>query len=326
MIRSRVIGTGRFLPEKVLTNIDLEELVDTTDEWIQKRTGILQRHSADKNTGPSTLGAGAALRALESAKICPEEIDLIVCCTSTPDYLFPSTACLVQAKIGATNAAAYDINAACSGFIYGLATIDAFIRSEMYKTALLIGVDVLLTKLNWERRDTAVLFGDGAGAVVLQAQEGENGVLFTELGSDGTAGDLLIMPSGDSRSAVSTGEPEDTTTNMVMDGQGLFKKAVVRFANASADAIEAAGLHPDDIDLFVPHQANTRIIFSAAKRIKFPQDRIFVNIDHVANTVAATIPIALDEAIEQGRIKEDSYVLLAAFGAGLTWASAILRW
>lgn len=326
MIRSRIVGTGRCLPSKVLTNVELEQFVDTSDEWIRKRTGIEQRYTANKDTGPSDLGAPAAIKALEAAKMAPEDIDLIVCATSTPDYLFPSTACLIQSRIGATKAAAFDLNAACSGFLYGLSTIDAFIRAGVYKTALLIGVDVLLTKLNWDLRETAVLFGDGAGAVAIRAEEGDKGVLFTELGADGTVGDLLVMPTGDSRAAVPTSEPESTTTDMVMDGQGLFKKAVVRFAEASIDAVQAAGLTPDEIDLFVPHQANTRIIFNAAKRMNFPKDRIFINIDRMANTVAATIPIALDEALEQGRIKDGYNVLLAAFGAGLTWASALVRW
>jgi 3-oxoacyl-[acyl-carrier-protein] synthase-3 len=326
MIRTRILGTGQYLPEKVLTNFDLEKMLDTTDEWIRQRTGIRQRHVAERGVGTSGLAIPAGRSALENAGIEAQELDLIICCTATPDYLFPATACLIQDKLGASRAAAFDVNAACTGFLYGLATADAFIRAQIYKTVLIVGADLISNRLNWKKRDTAVLFGDGAGAVVVRAEQGDRGVLMTDLGAEGQAGDLLIMPGGGSRNVPT---PENVTMgehDIIMRGRELFKKAVVLFCDAAQKTLDEAGLTVEDIALFVPHQANTRIIDAAAKRLGLPPDKVFMNIDRVANTTAASIPIALDDAVKQGKVAPGSLVLLAAFGAGLTWGSALIRW
>ena len=326
MIRSRIRGTGHYLPEKVLTNHDLEKLVDTTGEWIRQRTGIAQRHVADEGVGSSELGALAARKAIEAASIDPEEIDLIICATMTSDYLFPSTACIVQHKVGAKRAAAFDLNAACSGFIYSLSLADSLIRSGTHKTILIVGTDIMTNRLSWDRRDTAVLFGDGAGAVVVQGEEGDNGVLMTHLGADGGPHELLYLPSGGSKQVIRCDNVDELELGIVMSGRDLFKKAVVLFVEAAEIALRETNMTVDDVDLFVPHQANTRIIFSVSDRLNIPREKVFVNIENVANTVAATIPIALDEAVREGRVKPGSVVLLGAFGAGLTWGSAMVRW
>lgn len=326
MFYTRIIGTGSYLPEKVLTNFDLEKFVDTTDEWIVQRTGIRQRHLAEPGTGSSDMGAEAAKRALQSAGIPASELDLIICCTTTADYQFPSTACLLQGHIGAENAAAFDVGAACSGFIYGLSTADAYLRTGAYKTVLLVGADLLSNRLNWEKRETAVLFGDGAGAVILRREEGTSGLVTTYLRADGQFSKLLVLPGGGSRRPIT---PEVLTSgelDIVMDGKELFKKAIVAFCDACTRALEQAGMTIDDLDLFIPHQANTRIIFAATDRLGLPREKVFTNIEHVANTTAASIPIALDEALAAGRIKSGDKILLAAFGAGLTWGAAIINW
>jgi 3-oxoacyl-[acyl-carrier-protein] synthase-3 len=326
MIRSRIIGTGHFLPEKVLTNKDLEAFCDTTDEWIRQRTGITQRHCAADGQGSSDLGAPAAQAALENAGVDAADVDLVLCCTTTPDHMFPSTACLIQNLIGATNAAAADMNAACSGFMYGLATADSFIRSGQYKTVLLVGAERVVNILDWNRRDTAVLFGDGAGAVVVQAHEGEQGVLNIHLGAHGGFGDLLKLEIGGSKYPVTAENVLSEDRAIAMKGQELFKKAVVVFCDTARQAVETSGISVDDIDLFVPHQANVRIIMAAADRLGLPREKVYLNIDRVGNTTAASIPIALDQANREGRLHEGSNILLASFGAGLTWASAMVRW
>ncbi len=326
---SRIVGTGQHLPEKVLTNFDLEKLMDTSDEWIRQRTGIGQRYIAEKGTASSDLGAPACQKALESAGIAPEEVDLIVCCTCTPDHIFPSTACRIQAKIGATRAASIDVNAACTGFVYGLAMADAMLKTGPYTTALVVGTEVLSNHLNWKKRDTSVLFGDGAGAVVLRAEERDDdrGILSCELFSDGNLGDLLYMEAGGSKQHITAENVNSPDRDITMNGRELFKKAVVLFGEAAQRALARAGNHTvDDLDLFVPHQANTRIIYSATERVGIPADKVYVNIDRVANTVAASIPIALDDAAREGRIKEGDLVMLAAFGAGLTWGASLVRW
>ncbi len=326
MMRTRVIGTGHHLPKKVMTNADLAQLVDTTDEWIRQRTGIAQRHVAEDGAGSSELGAAAARKAIEAAAIDPSEIDLIICCTMTPDYLFPSAACLIQHQLGAKRAAAFDLNAACSGFVYGLSLADSLIRAGTHKTVLLVGADILTNRLIWEKRDTAVLFGDGAGAVVVQGETGEHGVLVTDLGADGAGYDLLYLPSGGSKKVIRKDNIETLELGIVMNGKELFKKAVTLFSQAARHVLEKSGFGVEDVDLLIPHQANTRIIYSVAERVGLPPEKVFVNIEKVANTVAATIPIALDQAVQQGRICEGNLVLLVAFGAGLTWGSALLRW
>lgn len=326
MLRSRVVGTGHYLPEKVLTNFDLEKIMDTTDEWIRQRTGIHQRHVAAPDQAASDLGLEAGKRALESAGIQPEEVDYIICATLTPDYFMPSAACLIQHKLGATRAAAVDINAACSGFVYGVQMADAFIRSGIHKTVLVIASEVLSYRLDWTRRDTAVLFGDGAGAVVLRAEEGERGVLSTFTAADGHAFNILHIPAGGTRQVLTPENIHEADRGIFMNGRELYKRAVMAFGEAVEKALQETGADANSIDIFVPHQANERIIDSAAKRIGLPADKIYLNLNRVANTSAASIPIALDQARTEGRIKDNDLVLLAAFGAGLTWASAMIRW
>lgn len=326
MIRTRILGTGQHLPEKILTNHDLEAIMDTSDEWIRQRTGIAQRHVAADTEGSSDLGVPAARRALEAAGVDAAEVDLIVCCTTTPDHIFPSTACLIQKGIGAKRAAAIDVNAACTGFVYGLSIADAMLKTGSYTTALVVGAEVLSKHLNWNRRDTAILFGDGAGAVVLRREEGERGVLSCFLGADGDFGDLLYMTAGGSKEHITEANVNSPSRDIVMNGRELFKKAVVLFGEAAQKALDAANAKVDDLDLFVPHQANTRIIYAATERVGIPEDKVFVNIDRVANTTAASIPIALDDAVKQGRLKEGSLVMLAAFGAGITWGASLVRW
>jgi 3-oxoacyl-[acyl-carrier-protein] synthase-3 len=327
MPRSRITGAGSFLPERILTNHDLETLCETNDEWIRQRTGIAQRHAAEENEATSDLGARAAAKALEDAGLTPGDVDLILCCTMTPDYPFPSSACIIQGKLGAKRAGAMDLSAACTGFIYGLATADAYIRAGMYSTILVIGADTMVNRLIWEKRDTAVLFGDGAGAVVVQAHDdGDSGLLSTYLNSDGEPHELFYEPYGGSRNVVRPENIEALDLGIIMKGRDLFKKAIFAFCDAAEKALEAGGHTLDEVDLFVPHQANTRIIYSFADKLGLPHEKVYVNIEHTANTVAATIPIALDEARREGRIGKDSLVMLLAFGAGLTWGSAMVRW
>lgn len=327
MIRSRVLGIGHYLPEKILTNADIEELCDTTDEWIQQRTGIKQRHAVAPGQGTSDIATHGALKALDDAGIGPLDLDLIILCTTTPDQILPASACTLQAAIGAKKAAAFDLNAACSGFVYGVSTADAFIRSGMYKTILVSGVDVASNRLSWRRRDTAVLFGDGGGAIVLRAEEGDRGVLTSHLWADGRGRDMLWYPGGGSRIPTTHDNIDDDDTHTIqMKGQDLFKRAVIEFTVAIRTALEACELTIDDLDLFVPHQANARIILAATERLGLPKEKVALNIDRVGNCTAGSIPIALDEAVRDGRVTEGSMVLLAAFGAGLTWASAIIRW
>ncbi len=326
MTRARIIGTGQYLPPKILTNHDLAQMVDTTDEWIQQRTGIRQRHVAEEGAGSSDLGAEAARAAIASAGIDAADIDCLICCTMTSDYLFPSAACLIQHKVGAKRAAAFDVNAACSGFIYALSIADAYIRAGMHKTVLIVGADLMTNRLSWDRRDTAILFGDGAGAVLLRADDGDRGLLMTHTAADGGFHELLYLPAGGSKQVIRCDNVDGLDLGIVMSGRDLFKKAVNAFGAAAQKALDDTGFTIDDIALFVPHQANTRIIYSVAERLSIPREKVFVNIDRVANTVAATIPIALDDAVKEGRLNAGDLVLLVAFGAGLTWGSAMVRW
>ena len=326
MQRARIIGTGEFLPETVWTNAKLETLADTSDEWIRKRTGIGQRHLAKPGEGASDLATPAARNALESAGVVPDELDLILCCTTTPDYLFPATACIIQNNLGAKNAAACDVNAACSGFLYGLASANAYILSGMYRTVVVVGTESATNRINWKKRDTAVLFGDGAGAVVLRAEDGEAGILSTYLGADGSGADLLIRPAGGSKLPITKENAEGPDCDVHMKGAELFKRAALLFEQASREAVKRAGVNLDDIALFVPHQANARIIGAAAKRLGLPDEKVMLNIERVANTTAASIPLALHEAATGGRIKKGDLVLLASFGSGLTWGAAVIRW
>ena len=322
-----ITGTGSFTPEKVLTNADLEKMVETTDEWITTRSGIKERRIADKETAASDLSFEATKKAMAEAKIKPEELDLILIGTVTPDYLLPSTACILQDRLGAKNAAVMDIVAACSGFLYGLSVAQAFIYSGKYKTILVIGVEVLSKITNWNDRNTCVLFGDGAGAAIVQrTQENNKGILATYLCGDGSLANLLHIPVGGTRTPLTKENIDKGDQYIKMEGSEVFKSAVRSMEDAATRALKEANISAEQIDLLIPHQANIRIIEATAKRLKLPMEKVFVNIDKYGNTSAASIPIALDEARKSGRIKPGDITLLVAFGAGFTWGSAVIRW
>lgn len=321
-----IVGMGISLPEKILTNFDLEKMVDTNDEWIKTRTGISERRVAGENEATSDFGAAAAKKALEDAGLLPEDIDLIIVATATPDMYFPSTACIIQDKIGAKNAAAFDISAACSGFVYGLTVAGQFILTGYYKTVMIIGAETFSKILDWEDRSTCVLFGDGAGAVILREVQSGYGILSTNIGAKGADGMCLTVPACYiSESEASKRKPEKQNT-LWMNGQDVFKFAVRIVKHAIKEALEDCNLKIDDVDLIVPHQANDRIMDSAAERLKIPREKIFSNIHKYGNTSAASIPIALYEAYSEGKIKKDDIIVLVGFGAGLTWGSAVIKW
>ncbi|WP_136524891.1 beta-ketoacyl-ACP synthase III [Geomonas ferrireducens] len=326
MIRPRITGTGSAVPEKVLTNFDLEKMMDTSDEWIVTRTGIRERRIAAEGEYTSTFAIAAAEKALAAAGVKAEEIDLIVVGTLTPDFPFPATACIIQQAIKATNAFCFDLSAACSGFIYALSTADKFIRSGQVKKALVIGAEVLSRIVDWSDRNTCLLFGDGAGAVVLEAQEGDHGVLSTHMHSDGNYWEILYQKGPGSRKPATHQSVDDKLVYLTMQGNEVFKLAVRAMGEVAQEALEANGLTPDDVTLFIPHQANQRIVDSVGKRLGITRERVFVNLDRYGNTSAASIPIALDEAARAGRLKEGDLLLLDAFGGGLTWGSALIRW
>jgi 3-oxoacyl-[acyl-carrier-protein] synthase-3 len=326
MIRSRIIGTGQYLPKKILTNHDIEALCDTNDEWIRQRSGIEQRHVAADGEGAADMGAEAAKAALDRAGVKAEDVDTIIVCTLTPDYVLPSSASLVQDFIGATRAAAFDLNAACSGFVYGIRMADALIRAGEAKTVLLLGSEVSTSAFTWKFRETSVLFGDGAGAIVLRGEEGDRGVLSSYLRSDGAGKDVLWMPGGGSKIPFREGSYDPEDRRVQMKGQELFKKAVVGMTEAVDRALEQCDLTSDDIALFIAHQANKRIIDMTATRLKLSEEKVYININRVANTMAASIPIALDDALNEGLVKDNDHILFASFGAGLTWGSAMVRW
>ena len=322
-IFARIAGTGSYLPEMVLTNDDLAKRVDTSDEWIQARTGIRQRHVAAEGETTSDLGYQAALRALDAAGVAPGELDLIVMGTTTPDLIFPSSACLLQHKLGANGCPAFDVNAACSGFIYGLTIADKFIRSGAAKTALVVGSETLTRMLDWSDRGTCVLFGDGAGAVVLKA-DSETGILSTHMHADGGKKELLWNPVG-----VSAGfrpEEENAGVRVLMTGNEVFKHAVKALDSVVEEALAANGLDRHELDWLVPHQANLRIIEATAKRLDMPMERVVVTVDRHGNTSSGSVPLALDEAVRDGRIQRGHMILLEAFGGGFTWGSALLRY
>ena len=321
-----IIGIGSYTPKKVLTNADLEKIVDTTDEWIVTRSGIRERHIVADDEAASDLAIEASKRALECAGLSPEKIDLVICATITGDMPFPSTSCLVQDAIGAVNAAAFDLQAGCSGWVYGLSTGAQFVRSGTYDHILVVGVDVLSRFTDWSDRATCVLFGDAAGAVVLGPTAPDTGVLSAHLGADGSGGELLRMEAGGSKLPAS----EETVRNhqhfIRMEGREVFKFAVRIMGEAAIKALEMCGLTPADVDLFVPHQANIRIIESAAARLGLPEEKVFVNVQNYGNTSAASIPLALDEAYRSGRIKEGDVIVAVGFGAGLTYAASVIKW
>jgi len=320
-----IIGIGSYLPEQVLTNADLEKIVDTTDEWITQRTGIKERHIADKNQATSDLAIKAAKRAIKKAKISPEEIDAIIVGTVTPDMFFPSTACFVQAGVGASNAAAFDISAACSGFIYGIGIARDFIRSGTYKTVMVIGAETLSKITDRQDRNICVLLGDGAGAVILRKTNSNSEIMSVHLGADGSYHDLLFIPGGGSRNPATHKTVDDRLHYMKMEGNKVFKLAVKSMVDSATKAIQLAGIKCEDIKLFIPHQANIRIIEAVAKQMNVPMEKVFLNIQKYGNTSAATTPIALEEAIYENKVKKGDIVLLVAFGGGLTWAATVIK-
>lgn len=320
-----ITGVGKYLPEKVLTNYDLEEIVDTSDEWIKQRTGIEKRHIAADDQPTSDLALRAAKEALANAGLSGEELDLIIVATVTPDMAFPATACIIQDKLGAKNAAAFDLEAGCSGFVYGLSVGSKFIEAGQYENVLIIGAETLSKIINWKDRGTCILFGDGAGAAVLQAGE-EGGILATHLGSDGSGSNTLYQEAGGSLKPASEETVAKNMHTISMEGNQVFRFAVKKMGSASLKVLNEAGLEPEDVDFFVPHQANTRIISAAAKRLKLDEDNVIVNLPEYGNTSSASVPIALAEAVENNRIKDGDILVLVAFGAGLTWASAVLEW
>jgi len=323
---AHITGWGMAVPQAVLTNADLERMVDTNDEWIVSRTGIKERHIAGKNESTATLAAKAGLRALEATELHPRDLDLIIVATASPEHLFPATACLVQDALGAVHAGAFDLSAACSGFIFGVHMAAQAIRTGAINNALVIGAETLSRLVNWKDRDTCILFGDGAGAFVLQARPSPGGVLSGLMRSDGSGGSLLTVPAGGSRYPASLDTVERNLHTIQMDGRKIFRFATRVMASATREVVAEAGLALDDIELFVPHQANLRIIEGAARDLKLPLDRFMINIERYGNTSSASIPIAVCEAVEQGRVRPGDHVVLVGFGAGLTWGALALEW
>lgn len=323
--RSGIIGLGSYLPEKVLTNKDLEKMVDTTDEWIVKRSGVKERRIARPDEATSDMAVEAARRALKDAKLKPEDIDLIIVATITPDMFFPATACLVQYKLGARKVPAFDISVACSGFIYGLAIANQFISSGTYKYALVIAAEKLSAITDWSDRSTCVLFGDGAGAAVLGPVE-KGGILSVHLGASGKEGDLIKLPAGGSRIPATKKSIEDRLHFIKMNGAELFKHAVRIMADAALAATQPLGLKAEDISLVIPHQANIRILEAVARRMGIGKEKIYLNIDKYGNMSAASSAVALADAVKEGRIKKGDKILLDAFGGGLTWGAIVIEW
>ncbi|MEW6161926.1 MAG: beta-ketoacyl-ACP synthase III [Nitrospirota bacterium] len=326
MIKSRIVSTGSYLPERVLTNFDLEKMVDTSDEWITERTGIKERRIATENQAASDLAYEASKAVLKRAALGIEDIDLIIVATVTGDMPFPSTACILQDKLGAKYATAFDINAACSGFLYGLYIADGLIRSGMHKRILVVGTEVLSKITDWKDRTTCVLFGDGAGAVIVEPTEEDRGIISMYINSDGGMWDLLHMPGGGSKNPASRDSVDKRLHYVKMKGNELFKVAVRKLEDIAVKTLNENELEPSQLSLLIPHQANLRIIQATADRLGIPMDKVIINLDRYGNTSAASIPITLDEAARTGRIKDGDYILLEAFGGGLTWASALIKW
>ncbi|MFB3909298.1 MAG: beta-ketoacyl-ACP synthase III [Candidatus Eisenbacteria bacterium] len=323
----RIAGTGSNVPENVLTNADIERMgIDTSDEWIVTRTGIRERRIAPPGLAATDIGYPAALAALEAAGIGPKDLDGIICATVTPDQVFPSTGCLLQAKLGAPQAWAFDLSAACSGFLYSLSVGQAMVASRQADTVLILGVELLSRLTNWDDRTTCILLADGAGAVVLRPGDEDHRILALSLGADGTNGSLIEMPAGGSRMPASVETVQNKLHTIHMKGNEVFKLGVRGMADVCVKVLEMAGRRTDEIALLVPHQANLRIIEATAKRLEIPMERVFTNIQRYGNTSAASVPLALDEAWRQGRLKEGDLVLMVVFGGGLTWGAALVHW
>ena len=325
MYNAGIIGMGHAFPEGILTNADLERMVETSDDWITSRTGIKQRHKAAEGEYTSQFGSKAALQAIERSGLSPDDIDIIVCATTTPDQIMPSTGALIQAQIGATNAAGMDVFAACSGFIYGLTMVESMIKTGQIRYALVIGAEVLTKYVDYTDRGTCVIFGDGAGAAVLGPVEEGKGILATKIRSDGRYEEQLYAPGGGTKIGTTHKTIDDGQHFFKMKGNELFKVAVRSMADISAEMLEKAGYTVDDVDIVIPHQANQRITDAVASRLNVPEEKVYSNIADMGNTSSASIPIAMDECIQSGRIKEGSLVLLTAFGGGVTWGGTVIR-
>ncbi|HBA71408.1 MAG: 3-oxoacyl-ACP synthase [Geobacteraceae bacterium GWC2_55_20] len=326
MVTAKITGTGSALPAKILTNADLALMVDTSDEWITSRTGIKERRISSDGEYTSTLAIEAARRALSMASVSPEDLDLIILGTVTPDFPFPSTACIIQNELGAHKAVAFDVSAACSGFIYGLSIADSFIRSGRSRKALVIGAEVLSRIVDWKDRNTCILFGDGAGAAVIEASADHAGIRSTHIFSNGACWELLYQPGSGSRNPAANPATDPASFFIRMEGNEVYKHAVRGMEEAAMAALDANGISASDISLFIPHQANRRIIDAIAKRLDLGADKVFINLHRYGNTSSASIPIALDEANRNGRIKPGDLILLDAFGGGFTYGSALIRW
>ncbi|WP_042271821.1 beta-ketoacyl-ACP synthase III [[Clostridium] dakarense] len=323
--KAGILGVGSYVPETIIDNFYFEKIMDTSDEWIKTRTGISERRHASENEATSDLSTKAALKAIECANLTPKDIDLIIVATATPDMIFPSTACLVQENIGASNAAAFDISVACSGFLYGMTIAKQFVDTKMYKNVLVIGAETLSRFLDYSDRTTSILFGDGAGAVVIGNVEC-GGILSTYLGSDGSGADALNIPAGGSKLPAAQDTIDNKLHSIKMAGNSVYKFAVRIMGEASLKALEMANLTTEDIDCLIPHQANTRIIDASAKKLKLDKDKVFVNLDKYGNMSAASVPVAMDEAYRQGKIKKGDNVVLVGFGGGLTWGASVINW
>lgn len=325
-ISAGIIGVGMYAPEKVLTNAELAGMLNVTEEWIETMSGIRERHIAAPSQAASDLGAVAAQRALAQAGVSSDEVDLIIVSTSTPDMQFPSTACIIQERLGIKNVPAFDLTAVCSGFVYALTVGAQFIANEFYRTVLVIGTEAVSRVINWSDKDTCMLIGDGAGAVVLRQVPSGYGVLSAKLGADGSGASFMMVPAGGSRKPPTAEVIEKKMNKIQMNGQEVFKFAMKKLPEVTEQALELANLHTEDLKLIIPHQANRRIIEAAARRMDLPLEKFMVNVERYGNTSSATIPIALHEALETGRIKSGDLIALTGFGGGLAWGSLIMRW
>ena len=324
--RASITGIGSYLPNKVLTNYDLEKMVDTSNDWIIQRTGIKERRIVENGVTTSDLATQASLRAMEDAGVSPKDLDMIITSTITPDHIFPSTSCYIQQKIGATRACAFDILAACAGFIYAMSIGQSFINSGAMKTVLVVGAECLSKITDYTDRATCVLFGDGAGAVVIQRNPVKHEILSSILAADGSEADVLIMPGGGARNPASLESVQQRLHYIQFKGKEVFKLAINNITNLILETTRENGLTLDDIDLIIPHQSNLRIIEATMEKLGLPMEKAFVNIDKYGNTSSASVPIAIDEARKEGRLRKGNIVMLVAFGGGLTWGSSVIRW